>query len=138
MVTVKLKFDSIQKSRDAHGFAPSSYPKQLLMPANIECTTARLRNGTRFRAVFLSNEGAGDHVRFSPAVAVRKHRWNAEWATGHRHRKPSCRSNRGLEIWKTLRVSHIPTPPATTTDKCLTMIGPGISEPSGMLVFGRI
>ena len=24
------------------------------------------------------------------------------------------------EIWKTLRVSHIPTPPATTTDKCLT------------------
>jgi hypothetical protein len=25
-----------------------------------------------------------------------------------------------MEIWKTLRVSHIPTPPATTTDKCLT------------------
>jgi len=25
----------------------------------------------------------------------------------------------GMEIWKTLRVSHIPTPPATT-DKCLT------------------
>src|ERR1700688_5094104 len=24
-----------------------------------------------------------------------------------------------MEIWKTLRVSHIPTPPATTTDKCL-------------------
>ena len=23
-----------------------------------------------------------------------------------------------MEIWKTLRVSHIPTPPATTTDKC--------------------
>ena len=28
--------------------------------------------------------------------------------------------NRGMEIWKTLRVSHIPTPPATTTDNCLT------------------
>src|ERR1019366_5154058 len=41
------------------------------------------------------------------------------WATGRRHRKQSCRSNRGMEIWKTLRVSHIPTPP-TTTDKCLT------------------
>src|ERR1017187_9283172 len=25
-----------------------------------------------------------------------------------------------MEIWKTLRVSHIPTPPAATTDKCLT------------------
>src|ERR1035441_2895777 len=25
-----------------------------------------------------------------------------------------------MEIWKTLRVSHIPTPPATTTDNCLT------------------
>ena len=25
-----------------------------------------------------------------------------------------------MEIWKTLRVSHIPTPPATTTDKCPT------------------
>jgi CheY-like chemotaxis protein len=36
-----------------------------------------------------------------------------------RHRKQSCRSNWGMEIWKTLRVSHIPTPPATTTDKCL-------------------
>ncbi|MGO9402890.1 MAG: hypothetical protein ACLPVW_05390, partial [Terriglobales bacterium] len=24
----------------------------------------------------------------------------------------------GMEIWKTLRVSHIPTPPATTTDNC--------------------
>ena len=24
---------------------------------------------------------------------------------------------RGMEIWKTLRVSHIPTPPAATTDK---------------------
>ena len=39
------------------------------------------------------------------------------WATGRRHRRPSCQ--RGMEIWKTLRVSHIPTPPATT-DKCLT------------------
>ncbi|MFZ0279417.1 MAG: hypothetical protein WA254_13390, partial [Candidatus Sulfotelmatobacter sp.] len=26
----------------------------------------------------------------------------------------------GMEIWKTLRVSHIPTPPAATKDKCLT------------------
>src|ERR1035438_897765 len=42
------------------------------------------------------------------------------WATGRRHRKLSCQSNRGMEIWKTLRVSHIPTPPATTTDNCLT------------------
>src|ERR1039457_6764485 len=25
-----------------------------------------------------------------------------------------------MEIWKTLRVSHIPTPPAATTDKCRT------------------
>jgi hypothetical protein len=25
-----------------------------------------------------------------------------------------------MEIWKTLRVSHIPTPPAAATDKCLT------------------
>src|SRR5260370_42365613 len=25
-----------------------------------------------------------------------------------------------MEIWKTLRVSHIPTPPATTTDNCPT------------------
>src|SRR5271156_2765836 len=25
-----------------------------------------------------------------------------------------------MEIWKTLRVSHIPTPPAATKDKCLT------------------
>src|ERR1019366_3634874 len=42
------------------------------------------------------------------------------WATGRRHRKPSCRNNRGMEIWKTLRVSHIPTPPTTTTDNCPT------------------
>src|ERR1019366_203778 len=42
------------------------------------------------------------------------------WATGHRPRKQSCRSNRGMEIWKTLRVFHIPTPPATTTDNCPT------------------
>src|ERR1035438_1099141 len=35
------------------------------------------------------------------------------WATGRRHRKLSCQSNRGMEIWKTLRVFHIPTPPAT-------------------------
>ena len=38
------------------------------------------------------------------------------WVTGPRRRKPSCRSQRGMEIWKTLRVSHIPTPPAATTD----------------------
>jgi len=25
-----------------------------------------------------------------------------------------------MEIWKTLRVSYIPTPPAMTTDKCPT------------------
>jgi hypothetical protein len=30
------------------------------------------------------------------------------------------RSHRGMEMWKMLRVSHIPTPPATTTDKCPT------------------
>ena len=39
------------------------------------------------------------------------------WAIGLRHRKQSCRSNRGMEMWKTLRISHIPTPPAATTDK---------------------
>ena len=38
------------------------------------------------------------------------------WATGHRHRKPSFQ-NRGMEMWKTKPVSHISTPPATTTDK---------------------
>jgi hypothetical protein len=26
----------------------------------------------------------------------------------------------GMGMWKTLRVSHIPTPPAATTDKCPT------------------
>jgi hypothetical protein len=35
-------------------------------------------------------------------------------------RSQSCPSYRGMEIRKTLRVSHIPTPPAATTDKCLT------------------
>ena len=35
---------------------------------------------------------------------------------GHRHFKQSCRSKRGMEMWKTPSVSHIPTPPAATTD----------------------
>jgi transposase InsO family protein len=56
-------------------------------------------------------------------------RWRVEYnrsaltphcVTGHRPHKQSCRSNRGMEIWKTLRVSHIPTPPTATADKCLT------------------
>ena len=38
------------------------------------------------------------------------------WATDHQRRKPSCGRKRGMEIWKTLRVSHISTPPTTTTD----------------------
>ena len=42
-------------------------------------------------------------------------------ARGYRppQRKQSCQSM-DMEIWKTLRVSHIPTSPATTTDKCPT------------------
>src|ERR1700690_49300 len=40
-----------------------------------------------------------------------------------------------MEIWKTLRVSHIPTPPATTTDNCptrrYTNIPPGPKHRSG-------
>jgi hypothetical protein len=39
---------------------------------------------------------------------------------------------------ETLRVSNMSTPPATTADKLRFVIGPGISEPGGMLVFGRI
>ena len=56
-------------------------------------------------------------------------RWRVEYNTerphsalGYRPRKQSCRSNRGMEIWKTLCVSHIPTPPATITDKCPTSV----------------
>jgi hypothetical protein len=40
-----------------------------------------------------------------------------------------------MEIWKTLRVSHIPIPPATTTDNCptrrYTNIPPGTKNRSG-------
>jgi integrase len=40
-----------------------------------------------------------------------------------------------MEIWKTLRVSHIPTPPAATTDRCLTRRytnpSPGTKDRSG-------
>src|ERR1017187_5756499 len=39
---------------------------------------------------------------------------------GHRRRRQSCPSKRGMEIWKTLRVSHISTPPAATADKLQT------------------
>jgi hypothetical protein len=57
------------------------------------------------------------------------------WAIGHRHRKPSYPNNRGMGMWKTLRVSHIPTPPATTTDKCqkrrYTNNPLGTKDPSG-------
>ena len=42
------------------------------------------------------------------------------WVTDHPRRKLSRPSNRGMEIWKTLRVPHIPTPPAATTDNGLT------------------
>ena len=40
------------------------------------------------------------------------------WAPGHRHNKPSCPSNRGMEIWKKLRVSPHSHPPAKATYKC--------------------
>ena len=39
------------------------------------------------------------------------------WAIGRRRRRQSWPSKRGMGMWKTLRVSHIPTPPTTTTDK---------------------
>src|SRR5208282_6357039 len=52
------------------------------------------------------------------------------------------RNKRGMEIWKTLRVSHIPTPPAATTDKCLTRrytnTPLGTKDRSGQLAHGDI
>ena len=56
-------------------------------------------------------------------------KWRVEYNTERPHsalgyRPPAPQAilpkQRGMEIWKTLRVSHIPTPPAATTDKCLT------------------
>src|ERR1022692_3887801 len=62
------------------------------------------------------------------------------WAIGRRHRTPSCRSNRGMGMWKKLRVSHIPTPPATTTNNCptrrYTNIPLGTKDRSGQLQLG--
>ena len=58
-------------------------------------------------------------------------RWRVEYNTERPHsalgyRPPAPQAilpeatGQHAEIWKTLRVSHISTPPATTTDKCLT------------------
>src|SRR5271167_1621827 len=47
----------------------------------------------------------------------------------------------GMGMWKTLRVSHIPTPPAATTDKCptrrYTNTPLGTKDRSGHLVASR-
>ena len=41
------------------------------------------------------------------------------WSLGYRPPAPEAilPKHPGHEMWKTLRVSHIPTPPTTTTDK---------------------
>jgi hypothetical protein len=55
--------------------------------------------------------------RLKSAGSSQKRRQRKVFASS---RSQSCPSYPGMEIGKTLRVSHIPTPRAATTDKCLT------------------
>jgi len=60
-------------------------------------------------------------------------------ALGYRPPAPQAilPKHRGMEMWKTFGVSHILTPPAAATDKCLTMMAPVIlnqEEPESLTV----
>jgi hypothetical protein len=93
-------------------------------PLRPQCTSAA------FRCPVIHQHEAGAAARpgFKEAQILTD-RWRVEYNTQRPHSALSSRppapqailtKQPGLEIWKTLRVSHIPTPPAAATDRCLT------------------